>query len=152
MKNTHTDSLTQVLATFVDFYFAYKFFHWNITGANFIEFHKLFDEHATVIYPSQDIVAERIRQLDEIAIGNLTHFATNSILDQSKPETCDNIREILEFLKTQHDKTIKLLSTIIDQTSEAKDFATADLLTAFLEDHQKMNYFIGSHLPKKSSK
>lgn len=149
-KNTQiTKQLTQVLSTFVDFYYNYKFFHWNITGMDFIQFHKLFDEHATIIYPSQDIVAERIRQLDCIAIGNLDDFKNNSILDQNKPETCDDFRLILEFLKGQHDKTIQFLSQVIDKISEEKDFATADLLTAFLEDHQKMNYFIASHLPKK---
>lgn len=151
-KNTQISSsmtqMTQILATFVDFYYTYKYFHWNITGIDFIQFHKLFDEHATIIYPSQDIVAERMRQLDHKAIGTLDDFKTNSILDQNKPQTADNFLEILEFLKTQHDKTIKFLSKAIDQISEEKDFATADLLTVFLEEHQKMNYFIGSHLPK----
>ena len=149
-KNTQTaDQLTQVLSTFVDFYYNYKFFHWNITGMDFIQFHKLFDEHATIIYPSQDVIAERIRQLDHTAIGDLSDFKNNSILEQNKPETCDDFRIILEFLKFQHDKTIEFLSEVIDKVSEQKDFATADLLTAFLEDHQKMNYFIASHLPKK---
>lgn len=99
-KNTQiTKQLTQILSTFVDFYYNYKFFHWNITGMDFIQFHKLFDEHATIIYSSQDIIAERIRQLDYITIGDLADFKNNSILDQNKPETCDDFRLVLEFLK-----------------------------------------------------
>lgn len=136
--------LTKLTASSVDFYFAYKYFHWNITGQDFREFHRMFDKHATIIYGQWDPTAERIRQLDAAVSGNLSEYASESVIEKNRPETKNNIQEILKYLVKQHQKHIDLLDQIIDTASEAKDFATADLLTKFLEEHQQMQWFIKS--------
>lgn len=139
-----TTHLTKLTASSVDFYFAYKYFHWNITGQDFVEFHTIFDKHATIIYEQWDPTAERIRQLDAPVSGSLSEYDQLSVIDKSRPEAKNNIQEILKFLIKQHQNHIDLLVQIIDTASEEKDFATADLLTKFLEEHQQMQWFIKS--------
>ena len=138
--------LTKLQASSIDFYFAYKYFHWNITGQDFREFHLMFDEHATIIYGQWDPIAERIRQLDSPVTGMLTDYAAQSVIDKTKPSTKNNIQEILKYLILQHQNHIDLLNQIIDIASEEKDFATADLLTTFLEQYQQMQWFIKSSI------
>jgi starvation-inducible DNA-binding protein len=138
--------LAKLTASSVDFYFTYKYFHWNITGQDFREFHKMFDKHAEIIYGQWDPTAERIRQLDASVLGNLMEYSEQSVIDKKRPETKNNIQEVLKFLVVQHQNHIDLLFTIIDTASEDKDFATADLLTKFLEEHQQMQWFIKSSI------
>jgi starvation-inducible DNA-binding protein len=140
---THLAKLT---ASSVDFYFAYKYFHWNITGQDFREFHKMFDKHAEIIYGQWDPTAERIRQLDAPVSGNLMEYSEQSVIDKNRPATKNNIQEVLKYLVVQHQNHIDLLNKIIDTASEDKDFTTADLLTKFLEEHQQMQWFIKSSI------
>jgi starvation-inducible DNA-binding protein len=141
-----TTQMTALLSTIINFYYTYKYFHWNLVDSDFIEYHELFDAHATLIYDSQDIIAERMRQMDEPAIGLLSQFQSNSHITKEKPDPKNNIQSILKYLKEQHEITIKLLEEIIEATAENKDFSTADILTKFLQDHQKMHWFIKSSI------
>jgi starvation-inducible DNA-binding protein len=138
--------LAKLTASSVDFYFTYKYFHWNITGQDFREFHRMFDKHATIIYEQWDPTAERMRQLDAAVSGDLTKYAEESVIEKNRPQTKNNIQEILKFLTKQHQNHIDLLFQIIDTASEEKDFATADLLTKFLEEHQQMQWFVKSSI------
>ena len=143
-----TTSLHQILSSTVDFYYIYKSFHWNITGQNFYQFHTLFDSHASKIYESQDLISERIRQLDVKVASNLVDFTKDSVMTHNKPEPDDNFQSILAYLLDQHNLIIALLESTIDTTSENKDFATADMLTKFLQDQQQMAWFIKSSIIK----
>jgi starvation-inducible DNA-binding protein len=138
--------MTTLLSTIIDFYYTYKFFHWNLIDSDFIEYHQLFDSHATLVYESQDVIAERMRQLGEPVVGLLTDYHSYSKLTHEKPEARNNMPNILKFITTQHEITIKLLEETIDSAAESKDFSTADILTKFLQDHQKMHWFIKSSI------
>jgi starvation-inducible DNA-binding protein len=141
-----TTQMTAVLSTIIDFYYTYKYFHWNLVDSDFIEYHQLFDTHAKKIYDSQDIIAERMRQMGESVDGLLTQYQSNSRIIQKKPDAKNNIQEVLKYLKEQHEITIKLLEEVIDSASETKDFSTADILTKFLQDHQQMQWFVKSSI------
>jgi starvation-inducible DNA-binding protein len=130
-----------LLSTLVDFYYTYKHFHWNLKNDDFYEYHKLFDSHATTIYESQDPIAERTRQMGEVITGDLVQFNTKTLLKERLADEND-LDAILVYLVECHDATIDLLEKIIDSTSEIKDFSTADLLTAYLQEHQQMRWFL----------
>ena len=143
-----TTSLHQILSSTVDFYYIYKSFHWNITGQDFYQFHTLFDSHASKIYESQDPISERIRQLDFKVASNLVDFTKDSVMTHNKPKPDDNFQSILVYLLDQHNLIIALLESTIDTASENKDFATADMLTKFLQDQQQMAWFVRSSIVK----
>jgi starvation-inducible DNA-binding protein len=143
---TYYTHLTQIFSTTVDFYYTYKYFHWRITGQDFREFHLIFDEHAMIIFKSQDVVAERLRQMDQPVSGLLEDYSKQSVIEKTKPDPRDNIQEVLKHLNDQHAHTINLLEKTIDLSSEEKDFSTADILTKLLQDHQQMQWFIRSSI------
>lgn len=138
------NQLNKLVASSVDFYFTYKFFHWNITAQDFPQFHALFDSHASTIYESIDTIAERIRQIDGEALSSLPEFNKLSIITPHAINPKNNLQEILKFLLAQHQGMITLLEEIIKSTSEQDDYSTADILTEFLEQEQKMAWFIRS--------
>ena len=149
-QNTKTvETLNVLLATVSDFYFTYKYFHWNITGQDFHEFHLLFDAHALVIFPSIDLIAERIRQMDGAAYGDFRTYSENTKIEPNRPFTKDNIQAILQYLVKQHDTIIDILETIIDHTDQNSDVSTADLLTQFLKEYQQMRWFIKASINKQ---
>jgi starvation-inducible DNA-binding protein len=139
-----TTQMTTLLSTIIDFYYTYKYFHWNLVDSDFIEYHELFDAHATIIYKSQDIIAERMRQMGQPVVGMLSQYQSSSHIVSEKPDSKNNIQGILKYIKEQHEITIKLLEETIDEASESKDFSTADILTKFLQEHQQMHWFIKS--------
>lgn len=134
-----------LLSTLVDFYYTYKHFHWNLKNNDFYEYHKLFDEHATTIYESQDPIAERTRQMGEVITGDLSEFNNKTILTERLANENDLVA-IVNYLVECHNNTIDLLEKIIDSTSEIKDYSTADLLTGYLRKHQQMRWFLRATL------
>jgi starvation-inducible DNA-binding protein len=148
VKTQTTEALNVLLASMSDFYFTYKYFHWNITGQDFHEFHLLFDAHSLLIFPAIDLVAERIKQMDETAYGDFQTYSQNTKINPIKPQPQNNIQEILKYLVAQHDAVIELLEAIIDHTDEAKDVSTTDLLTQFLKEQQQMRWFINASISK----
>jgi starvation-inducible DNA-binding protein len=148
IKTQTTEALNVLLATISDFYFTYKYFHWNITGQDFHEFHILFDAHALIIFPNIDLIAERIKQIEDIAYGDFKTYLENTKIDINRPITQNNIQAILKYLVAQHDAVISLLETIIDHTDENKDVSTSDLLTGFLKEQQQMRWFIDASIEK----
>ena len=50
--------------TFV-IYLKTHYFHWNVKGPLFPQLHKLFDDQYNEIYSSIDMIAEKIKYLDD---------------------------------------------------------------------------------------
>ena len=139
--------LNQAHATFVDFYFQYKHFHWHYRGPDFYQFHKLFDKHASMIFPVIDLNAERIRQLDGHVITDLQNLGSASILTQvNDSKDFDSQTYILPHLHNNHLIVIKDLKEIIVMADEQNDPSTSDMVIKFLQDHELMNWFIKSYM------
>ena len=74
------DLLNHVLADGNVLYIKLRKFHWNLSGDNFMELHKLFEEQYDAVAEAIDEVAERISTLGGIAIGTTSEFAELSLL------------------------------------------------------------------------
>ncbi len=147
-ENLTIKSLNELVATFFHSYTVYKGYHWNYRGRLFSQYHALFDAHAEMIYDNIDEVAERIRQLDGVTEGRFGEYPKMSKL--KVVETNDvNEKDLDKRLKTLfdlHETVISFLEELIDSTDKQGDVGTADLLTAMLEEHQKMRWMIKTSL------
>ena len=54
---------------------ALKQAHWNVKGPNFIAIHELFDAVKARLDPQIDAMAERVQQLDGVAVGTVEEVA-----------------------------------------------------------------------------
>jgi len=55
--------LNSLLADNLAFYVKTKNFHWHLSGSHFSDYHLLFDDQASQIFATTDVIAERVRKL-----------------------------------------------------------------------------------------
>ncbi len=64
-----------VLANHFAYYLKAQNFHWNVEGADFLEYHDLFAKVYEEVYGQIDKLAEEIRSMDAYAPGSLMRMA-----------------------------------------------------------------------------
>ena len=144
-RNKIVEALGIILANETLLFQKTKTFHWNVTGPQFISYHKLFDEQAEKIEDVIDEVAERIRSLGSFTNG-LHSFVlkTAEIKEESKLHI--PALEMIKQLTSDHETIIRSLREKIEIASESGDEGTADFLTGIMELHEKEAWFLRAHL------
>ena len=79
-KTAMIDLLNARLADAIDLALITKQAHWNLKGPNFIAVHELLDQLRDDVDEHVDIIAERVAQLDGIALGTMQNVASTSKL------------------------------------------------------------------------
>jgi len=74
------EELTELLGTAVQFYFRAHGAHWNVRGADFSEYHKLFQKIYETAYELIDPIAENLRKIGAVACSTLAEFASYGYL------------------------------------------------------------------------
>ncbi|WEF24974.1 DNA starvation/stationary phase protection protein Dps [Paracoccus sp. S3-43] len=144
-RKTSISELNARLADSIALALAVKQAHWNVKGRNFIAVHELFDTVHDNLRAHIDILAERVQQLDGVAVGTAEKVAQGSALreyptDLTKAE--DHIKALCERYRDHGEK----LRAAIDATDEAGDADTADIFTAASRSADKDLWFMESHL------
>ena len=144
-KTAMIDLLNARLADAIDLALVTKQAHWNLNGPTFIAVHELLNELRDDIDEHVDIIAERVAQLDGVALGTVQNVAKASKLT---PYPTD-IRKVADHLAALVDRYAALGKSTreaIDTADEAADADTADILTAFSRSLDKNLWFLKSHL------
>jgi len=145
-KKVSIEVLGALLADGIDLALLTKQAHWNLKGPRFIAIHEMLDGFRTEIDGHVDTMAERIVQLGGIANGTLQGVAAASRL----PAYPADITAEDEHLKALTERYAKAATTVrdgIDQTDEAGDADTADILTGYSRALDKALWFLEAHLP-----
>lgn len=144
-KSTVIDILNARLADSIDLALIVKQAHWNLKGPNFIAVHEMLDPMRAAIDGHVDVIAERVAQLDGIALGTSQIVAKASTLAAYPTD----IRKVTDHLQALVERFASLANQVredIDATDEAGDADAADILTAYSRDLDKNLWFIKSHL------
>ena len=110
-------------------------YHWNVVGPLFHSVHELTEQQYGDLFQAVDDLAERIRALGELAPTSLQGMLNGTVLceDSGNPTT----RDMLTNLARDHEIVVRRVRDSVDLADEAKDVATADLLTQRLAFHEK---------------
>jgi len=120
--------------------------HWNITGNNFNEMHKFFENQYDALDIIIDDIAERIRALGHYAAGSLKDFLKSTRLSEKNDDFAGQ-KQIVQTLLEDHELIIRALrKDIVAVDAEWKDLGTADFMTGLLEQHEKMAWMLRSYL------
>lgn len=144
-KSAMIDLLNARLADAIDLALITKQAHWNLKGPNFIAVHEMLDPMRAAIDLHVDVIAERIAQLDGIALGTSQVVSKATTLDAYPTD----IRKVPDHLAALAERFAALANQVredIDATDEAGDADAADILTAFSRELDKDLWFIKSHL------
>ena len=144
-KSAVIEILNAWLADAIDLALITKQAHWNLKGPNFIAVHEMLDPMRAAIDLHVDVIAERIAQLDGIALGTSQVVSKATTLDAYPTD----IRKVPDHLAALAERFAALANQVredIDATDEAGDADAADILTAFSRELDKDLWFIKSHL------
>ncbi len=141
------NQLSKLLANEYVLYTKTRRAHWNVTGIDFYDKHKLFEDQYNQINEYIDDVAERIRTLGEFPPASLTAFISLAEIKEITNSTGEKSQILIEQLLIDHEIIINYIRNIIAPINdEFKDVGTADFLTSLLEEHEKMAWILRSHL------
>ena len=147
-KHLHKSStlLSTILSDEMMLYIKTRKSHWNVTGENFMELHKLFENQYKQLEESIDEIAERIGKLGDKTIGTMHEYLKLSSIKES-PGKYASSKETLKELLTDHETIIVLLRKNIEESGvKNKDVGTADFLTGLMEQHETTAWILRRYL------
>lgn len=142
MTQSLIDHLNQELATAWVIGFNAKHYHWNVSGPNFRDYHLRFDELYTAVEATVDELAERIRMLGGSPIHTPAQMEAQSAVEPSAPTARLTAKGMVAEALASEERAIHLLHTGIELADRDNDPGTADLLTRFVQIHQKEAWFL----------
>ncbi len=134
--------LKVILGTNFGLYFKSHSFHWNIEGADFVEYHNYLDGFYNAVWANTDIIAEKIRMLGAYAPTGISRMIELSAIDETTnvPPALEMIRQ----LQQDNQKIIVQIRAGIVLADQANEPAISNFLQDLLDQHQKHNWFLSS--------
>jgi starvation-inducible DNA-binding protein len=122
-----------------------QYYHWNVTGENFIALHELLGKQYDELAAAVDELAERIRALGSHAPGTFREFSELTSLKEDKMLPPD-WQTMVENLTEAHEIVAKSAREKIEIAQKCGDEGTADLFIRRLQEHEKTAWMLRSHL------
>jgi starvation-inducible DNA-binding protein len=140
--------LAKVLADQYVLYTKTRNYHWNVTGEDFSQYHKLFEEQYDALAEDIDDVAERIRALGEKTPATLSEFTKLARLKEH-PRKYPKASAMIANLLSDHETIIRNLRKDIEICDDKyDDEGTEDFLTQLMEKHEKTAWMLRAILER----
>lgn len=144
--NHLTNLLSIILSNEMTLYIKTRKAHWNVTGENFMELHKLFEGQYNQLEAAIDEIAERIGKLGGKTIGTMMEFSKLSVIREN-PGIYGTASENIIELRNDHQTIVVQLRKDIDAcTDNYKDAGTADFLTGLMRQHETTAWVLGRYV------
>ena len=148
-KTTVIALLNRLLADGIDLALLTKQAHWNLKGPQFIAIHEMVDGFRTEIDTNVDTIAERIVQLGGTALGT-TQAVNKTTTLKPYPTDIYKGKEHLAALIERYGKAANAVRAGIDESDNAGDANTADILTGYSRALDKALWFLEAHTQEPS--
>jgi starvation-inducible DNA-binding protein len=139
-----SDLLKQLLATQYAFVVKAQFFHWNVEGPDFSQYHKFFGKVYEEVYKALDPTAEYIRILEEYTPGSFERFQELSLITgQTK---VPRARLMITELLADNQTLIDLLNQCFDAADAEDQQGIADFVAGRIDAQGKHGWMLKSFL------
>lgn len=139
--------LQQQVANAFILYLNYKHYHWQTFGPLLRDLHLLFDEFATEVYATVDPLAERVRMIGQNPVSRIEEFQKTATIKSAADNT--DMREMMKEADFNAIKIIKEMREAIKTADDNDDPGTADVLTRFVQIHEKHEWWLRDILEKR---
>jgi starvation-inducible DNA-binding protein len=135
--------LNALLADNFTLYVKTKNFHWHLSGPHFRDYHLLFDDQASQIFASTDVMAERVRKLGGQTLKSIGQIARLQRIDDNEGDDIAARDMIAELLRDNQSLVaeMKALHALCDETG---DVATASLLENWIDEADGRAWFLSA--------
>jgi starvation-inducible DNA-binding protein len=136
LKKVHADAFT--------FYLKAHYYHWNVEGPNFPQYHDFLQNLYQEVFASVDTFAELIRTLDSYAPGTLTRLKELTSIEETD-DVPDGKTMMTRLLQENNILRASLLTayTTADTTGEV---GIANFLQDRIQAHEKHAWMLRSIL------
>jgi starvation-inducible DNA-binding protein len=133
--------LNTLLADTFALYVKTKNFHWHMSGPHFRDYHLLFDEQASQIFATTDVIAERVRKLGGQTLKSIGQIARLQRLADNEADAVTAFDMLAELLRDNRSlgKEMLALHSVCDETG---DVATASLLENWIDEADQRAWFL----------
>jgi starvation-inducible DNA-binding protein len=142
------DALQQALkiafASEYAFYLKAHYFHWNVEGADFYQYHKLFGKIYEEVQASIDDFAENIRKTGAYTPGSFTRFSVLSLIED-ETAVLPASAMIAELL-ADSDKMAEMFRIVFQASEELGEHGLSDFLAGRQDAHRKHSWMLRSTL------
>lgn len=145
MAKVNSETVAKVkrlLSSWAVFYQKAHTYHWDVTGENFLGFHK----HLKQLYEESvehcDEIAERLRQIGERTELTLNGASADSSVEDNNSMT--SVNAIAQDLITGIAQLTSLQTEIYNEADEQGDYVTADLMTQLSKWCEFNSWFLAS--------
>ena len=134
LKKVHADAFT--------FYLKAHFYHWNVEGPNFPQYHDFLQNLYQEVFASVDTLAELIRTLDSYAPGTLTRLKELTTIEETD-DVPDAKTMMMRLLQENNILRASLLSAY--KTADTTgDVGIANFLQDRIQAHEKHSWMLRS--------
>lgn len=140
------EELKTALATSFAFYLKAQYFHWNVTGKDFVQLHDFFGKLYEEVLDSIDTMAEHIRALDAFSPGGLKRMIDLSLISDTDIIPTDEM--MVNILSQNNQTLIKQLNKVFELADSENEQALADFISQRLASHKKHAWMLRSILSK----
>ena len=134
-------ALTAALADVYAVYLKTKNFHWHVSGANFRDYHLMFDQHAAELLAITDPIAERVRKVGGGTIRSIGDISRRQrILDNDAAFVTS--KDMIAELRDDNKHLTTVLREARATCEEYTDFASVSLLESCIEESEQRTWFL----------
>jgi len=144
-KEVSIKTLQALLVDTIDLYNATRQAHWNLKGSNFIGLHEMLEKFYNQMNENTDLLAERCVLLGGIPDGTTQTLGSSTRLPPYPADLLNSMGHVRE-LADRYAQVAKALRDGIDETDEAGDADTSDLLTELSRATDKDLWMLEAHL------
>jgi starvation-inducible DNA-binding protein len=142
------DALQQALkiafASEYAFYLKAHYFHWNVEGPDFYQYHKLFGKIYEEVQNSIDDFAENIRKTGAYTPGSFTRFSVLSLIED-ETAVLPAAAMIAELLGDS-DKMAEMFRIVFQASEELGEHGLSDFLAGRQDAHRKHSWMLRATL------
>lgn len=147
--NNVVEALQNLLADFQVYYTNLRGFHWEIKGRGFFILHEKFESMYDAAAAKIDEIAERILMLGGTPENKFSGYL--KVARISEVSGFSTTRESVENILNTYKHFMAEERKLIDLANEANDVVTADILTGYLKEQEKMVWMLIAFSTKNCS-
>jgi starvation-inducible DNA-binding protein len=132
-------NLRREVANALVLYLNYKHYHWQTYGPLFRDLHKMFDRFADDVLETLDPLAERVRMIGQDPPAHPVEAMDLATVSQAAPHS--TMREMVEEADRNLLVVVKEMRDAVRIADEHNDPGTVDLLSKFVQIHEKHEWW-----------
>jgi starvation-inducible DNA-binding protein len=140
------DLMKRLLANTVAFRIKAQYYHWNVEGPDFMQYHDLFAKLYTATDENTDDIAEHIRALGAYSPGSFKRFSELTVIQDE-----DTVPDALEMINRIAADNIKLHVSITAAHTVADELGqrgVVNFLEGLLDDNEKTQWMLRATLKR----